>query len=97
MKPKKPAKVKAATKHPTLIPCQAKHVDGAGCYTCRGYGNVLQQSTLVCCGKRYWYRPDSGYTVYEGKEWTSFDGVDVVWTLAGTACAECYRKQEAKP
>jgi hypothetical protein len=83
------------------IPCQAAHLiekDGSfGCYSCGGYGIVLQQSALVCCGRTYWHRPNGGVTVYPGKPWTSFDGVDTRWTSQGTVCAEHYVEVEDGP
>lgn len=80
----------------TEIPCQAKHREDGGCSTCGGYGVVLVQSKLPCCGKLYWHRPGGGFTVYEGKRWTSIDGVDTVWTLGGQLCEECYALGESK-
>lgn len=70
------------------IKCQA--CDGTGpCGTCGGYGIVLQRVRCRRCGSPRWERPGC-FTVYEGKTWTSVDGVTVTYhTRAPDECSKC--------
>lgn len=56
------------------IKCQADHVKGKGCYTCGGYGFLMERGKCGCCGRLVWFRPDP-YTTYCGKQYTSVDGL----------------------
>lgn len=60
----------------TEIKCQACAPDDKSCRNCGGYGIVLMQSEAAD-GTKYWHRPVN-HTVYAGKVWTSFDGVELV-------------------
>jgi hypothetical protein len=79
------------------IPCQATHLEGEGCYNCSGYKVVLHQRSCPGCHKQYWARPNSGCTVYDGKPWTSFDGLELVWRHGGVMCKACDEMFHGKP
>ena len=70
------------------IQCQAKHEEGKGCSTCGGYLIVLQRSQCAICKRPNWVRPGV-YTSFEGKRWTTFDGMTMVCRAAGFRCTEC--------
>jgi len=60
------------------IPCQAckgKRKE-KGCMTCGGYKVVLEKVECNTCRHPRWVRPGV-YTRYEGKQWTSLDGIVV--------------------
>lgn len=59
-----------------------------GCYKCGGYKVILIKSKCDGCRKVYWTNPGV-YTVYEGKEFVSFDGLKLVYKLNGTFCQRC--------
>ena len=73
-----------------IINCQGENCNENGCYSCGGYGHVLKKYSCIC-DKQYWSPGSSGYTVYEGKRWTSFDGLKMRESIEfGTLCESCY-------
>ncbi len=75
----------------TSIPCQRckdEPEDEKGCPTCGGHRNVLIQCKCSCGGTKYWARPGA-HTMYEGKRWASFDGVDFVVENGSAKCPAC--------
>ena len=79
------------------IKCQAKHSQpvredgsGGGCYTCGGYGFLVEKRvTCTKCNKEAWIRPGA-YTAYVGKMFTSFDGIKFVYIKdMKVVCEEC--------
>lgn len=73
------------------IQCQAcvGHGDDAGCYRCGGYRYIAEVHACPSCGTRYWARPHA-YTTYDGKKWTSFDGLEITDRFPGpSTCARC--------
>jgi hypothetical protein len=85
------------------IKCQAKHekkgdkTGGWGaCYTCGGYGFVYEKVVAcVKCERKAWIRPGN-YTIFEGKEFRSIDGLLIVHGKNGTYCNECFGKSQRK-
>jgi hypothetical protein len=70
------------------VKCQRKH-KGTGCFTCGGYGVVLAVRKCPTCGHEALARPGS-YTTYDGKQWTTFDGVEVTDYLSKpSVCSFC--------
>jgi hypothetical protein len=61
------------------IKCQGISCKKSGCYVCGGYGVIASEHTLEC-GCVTWFRPGA-YTMYDGKEFSSFSGLDVVCYL----------------
>lgn len=72
------------------IPCQQQNCEKDGCSSCYGYGVVLTQSQLGC-GCLAWVRPGV-FTIYEGKTWTTFDGVHVTYKDGKEICSRCLKK-----
>lgn len=71
------------------IKCQADHGDfSKGCSTCGGFGTVFDQVKLDC-GHKYWTRPGT-YTMFEGKIFTSLDGLAIICLNIGSMCVTCY-------
>lgn len=73
------------------MPCQACRRDESGCYTCGGYGYILEKSKCRLCKREAWFRPGA-HTVYEGKHYSSFDGLEFVWHVDGANCIHCESK-----
>jgi hypothetical protein len=72
--------------------CSKTHpaYENNGCGTCGGYGYVFQRGSLSCCGRSYWVRPGA-FTVYNGKEYKTMDGIGLIYRIPGkTVCDECY-------
>lgn len=69
------------------IKCQAEHKSGKGCYTCGGYKTIMVSMTCGC-GRKYWVRPGA-WTWYEGKEYTSVDGLKITCHTDGDKCRYC--------
>lgn len=69
-----------------VIACQACTPEQSGCYTCGGYKYLLAQHTCEC-GEKYWGRPGC-YSMYEGKQWSSFDGHPFVAKEFKTRCGK---------
>lgn len=77
------------------IRCQADHGDfKKGCGTCGGHGTVFDQVRLDC-GHKYWTRPGA-YTVFEGKVFTSLDGLNIICLKNGSMCLACHDNMEAE-
>lgn len=55
--------------------CKGKKREN-GCGTCGGYGVLITKATTED-GVKYWTRPRR-YTVYVGKRFRSFDGVELI-------------------
>jgi hypothetical protein len=68
------------------IKCKGCKPGDSGCSTCGGFKEVLILVT-ASDGTEYWTRPGV-YTSYEGKEWTSFDGVRLRATKDGVVATK---------
>lgn len=62
-----------------------------GCTRCGGYGYIAESRLLTCCSRVAWFRPGA-FTKYEGKEYRSYDGVEMVSSMDGDVCAQCFKK-----
>lgn len=70
------------------IRCQAKHTETGGCYSCGGFGFVLEKRKCADCGHEYWDRERRGTTMYDGKELTAYDGMALRYRWnTGLVCA----------
>lgn len=73
------------------IDCQActpESREKDGCGRCGGYGHVLTQWVCPGCFRHAWVRPGV-HTVFEGKTWWSFDGLQVKWENSESRCVKC--------
>jgi hypothetical protein len=70
--------------------------------TCGGYKIVWEVGTCRGCGREYYTTPGC-YTIYEGKRFTTVDGLQLVYMSRDKrncpeaiciACAEKYRGEE---
>jgi hypothetical protein len=66
-----------------------------GCATCGGLKVLLRESCCPLCRRPHFIRPGV-YTNYDGKRWTTFDGVEMVDRIEGSRCLDCDKK-ERKP
>ena len=73
------------------IYCQSQTNCREGCPHCGGYGYLVEEIELSCCERDVWVRPGV-FTSFDGKRWTTFDGVEMVESMAGRRCAECDAK-----
>ena len=68
-----------------------------GCGRCGGYKVIAMEASCEGCGRTYWHIPGA-FTIYEGKEWYSFDGLKfvVVKTRTGlvSKCQYCPKKNK---
>ena len=69
-------KVKQPTLSKTLL-CQMCDGKSSSCSSCGGYGYVAELIKCTMCKRAGWFRPGA-YTTYEGKEYTSIDGLEMV-------------------
>ena len=78
------------------IKCQGSDCKKNGCYSCGGYGYVLETAQCSNCLQEYWTRPGN-YTIYDGKKFTSIDGLEITFHLSTdgkemktkTTCSKC--------
>lgn len=70
------------------IRCQGTACKKNGCSTCGGYGVVVLESACRVCQRRFWVRPGV-HTVYDGKTYRTFDGLEMVWRKEGSLCLSC--------
>ena len=65
-----------------------------GCTVCGGYGDIFIRSRVTCCGKQCWIRPGA-FTVYDGKQYKSVDGLGLIYRIkGGIVCDGCYEVVE---
>jgi len=72
------------------IRCQGKHDENGGCYTCGGFGHIVEWVS-VCdkCKVKAWVRPGN-FTCYHGKTYNSFDGMKIThYFVDGKWCRLC--------
>lgn len=73
------------------IKCQANHGDFIkGCSSCGGYGTIFEEVKLDC-GHKYWSRPGA-YSTYDGKIFTSLDGLKIICLKSGFMCVSCHEE-----
>jgi hypothetical protein len=79
------------------IKCQACTEESRkkGCYRCGGAGIVLREIKCDLCERTYWTAPVA-YTSYEGKQWTSFDGLVLIDHKGSRSCVHCERERKLK-
>lgn len=73
-----------------VIKCRACHPkEPMGCGTCGGYKIVYQAVNCPTCKNWSWHRPGH-YTVYEGKQFRTLEGVLIQYSLKGKSiCSLC--------
>lgn len=70
------------------IKCKAKHFINKGCMYCGGYKYVLIKKKCDC-GRFGWMKPGP-YSVYDGKHFTTIDGLEFVYhDEFGLNCIYC--------
>jgi hypothetical protein len=77
--------------------CQAcrGNPEDTGCRSCNGYGVVLETYFCDRCKREWWARPGMKTTMYDGRSWQSFDGLDLIYRLdGGLLCKDCDRGRD---
>jgi hypothetical protein len=73
-----------------VIACQACKPEDSGCSNCGGFKVKLERNECPSCETTYWDFPRRGMTVYDGKRYNAFDGLEIVWRLDGkNECSKC--------
>lgn len=73
------------------LACTPESRKHRGCGTCGGYGYIYSQWTCPGCSVKAWLRPGA-HTVFDGKTFTSMNGVTLVWRKGGQLCFDCDSK-----